>query len=120
MSVTGDDRPTPAGQHFRRWGAVWILTGLWLVFGVVQWITNLHEFAADQASHGEAFEWSDFLGYFFARVAENHASESWQLAVEAILIMGLSSVLFTKGEEDTRRIEGKLDEITRRLDGKIK
>jgi low affinity Fe/Cu permease len=103
-------------RHLRRWGAVWILLALWLVFGIVQWFTNLHEYAAEQASHGEAFEWPGAVSYFVARVAENHASESWQLAVEAILIMGLSSVLFTKGEEDTRRIEGKLDEITRRLD----
>jgi low affinity Fe/Cu permease len=102
--------------HLRRWGAVWILLGLWLVFGVAQWFTNLHEYAAEQLAHGQPFEWPGAVSYFAARVAENHASESWQLAIEAILIMGFGSVLFTKGEEDTRRIEGKLDEITRRLD----
>lgn len=101
-------------DHLRRWGAVWILAFLWIAFAVLQWFTNLTEYASDQESHGRPFEWPEFLTYFWARFAENHASESWQLAVQAILIVGLSHLLFRKGEEDQERLEAKVDELLRR------
>jgi hypothetical protein len=103
-------------SHFRRWGAVWILIVMWLGFAVLQWFTNLAEYTSDQAEHGQPFEWGQFLVYYFARFAENHSSESWQLAVQAVLIVGLSRVLFRKGDEDHNRLEAKVDRILARRD----
>lgn len=103
------------GTHLRRWGAVYLLLTLWAVFEVVQWVTNLAEYRAEQAAHGQPFEWGQFVSYFLARFAENHASESWQLAIQAILIVGLSHVMFRKGDEDIERIEAKIDELRKRL-----
>ncbi len=87
---------------------------LWLGFAAVQWFTNLAEFTAEQASHGQPFAWGEFLAYWGGRFAENHSSESWQLAVEAILIMALGHRIFRRGTEDTDRLEAKLDELLAR------
>jgi hypothetical protein len=104
-------------RHLRNWGAVYILLVLWVGFASVQWFTNLIEYSSDQAVHGQPFEWGQFAAYFFARFAENHASESWQLAVQAILISAFSRVLFRKGDEDQRRLEAKVDALLARGDG---
>jgi hypothetical protein len=102
-------------QHFRRWGAVYILLVLWVGFAIVQWFTNLAEYSSDQAEHGQLFEWGQFVAYFFARFAENHASESWQLATQALLISAFSHAVFRKGDEDADRLETKVDELLARL-----
>jgi hypothetical protein len=107
---------TSGAGHLRRWGAVYLLLGLWAIFEVVQWFTNMIEYSSDQQAHGQPFEWGGFVAYFLARFSENHASESWQLAVQGILIVGFSHVLFRKGEEDTVRLESKIDELRRLLD----
>ncbi len=103
---------TDARRHLQRWGAVWILAVLWIGFGVGQWFSNLAEYTSDQAAHGLPFRWSEFLPYFWARFFENHASESWQLAAQAVLIVGLAPLLFRRGEEDRERLEAKVDRLT--------
>ena len=99
-------------RHLRRWGAVWILTALWAGFAVGQWFSNLAEYTNDQAAHGLPFQWSEFLPIFWGGFLENHASESWQLAVQAVLIVGLSRLVFRKGDEDQVRLEAKVDRLT--------
>jgi hypothetical protein len=100
--------------HLRRWGAVYILFAMWAVFEAVQLYTNFVEYSSDQAEHGQAFESGQFAAYFFARFAENHASESWQLAVQALLIVGFAHVFFRKGQEDVERLEAKIDALCTR------
>lgn len=101
--------------HLHRWGAVYILVALWIFFASVQWFTNLAEYSSDQAAHGLPFQRGEFFAYFFARFAENHSSESWQLAVQAVLISAYSRFLFRKGDEDAERLEAKVDELLARL-----
>lgn len=100
-------------RHLRNWAAVYILVILWIGFALGQFFTNMAEYGSDQAAHGLPFQTGEFMAYFWARFFENHASESWQLAVQALLISAFSHVLFRKGDEDMRRLEAKVDRLLR-------
>lgn len=56
---------------------------LWIAFGVLQWYMNMAEFTSEQMEHGQSFEMSEFLPFFWGRFAENHSSEMFQLFLAA-------------------------------------
>jgi surface polysaccharide O-acyltransferase-like enzyme len=102
-------------NHFKRWGAVYILAVLFVASLAGQWFTQLAEYAADQATHGQPFEWSGYVAAFLAEMFANWESEMLQLAVQALLISAYSRFLFRKGDEDAERLEAKVDELLARL-----
>jgi hypothetical protein len=101
-------------EHLRRWGAVYILAALFLASWAGQFWAQLVEFTADQAEHGQAFEWAQFWPQFAEATLENWQSEWAQLLTQALLISAFSRVLFRKGDEDQRRLEAKVDRLLER------
>lgn len=104
-------------RHLRRWGVVWILLGLFLASWVGQWFAQLAEFTADQAEHGQSFVWSDFLAAFLSATWENWQSEMLQLALQAVLVVGLADRIFTRSTEDMARLTDEVAALRQRLDG---
>lgn len=76
-------------RHFRRWGAVWILVGLFLASWLGQFFAQVAQVRAEAQTHGERFLWSDFWPEFFAATAENWQSEFLQLAFQTVLVASL-------------------------------
>lgn len=103
-------------SHLRRWGALYILTVLFVASLVGQWFTQLAEYTADQAAHGQPFEWSGYISEFLAEMFANWESEMLQLAIQALLISAFSHLLFRKGDEDRARLEAKVDQLLARHD----
>jgi hypothetical protein len=77
----------------RRWGAVVILFTLFLGSWTGQFFTQLAEATQQAATHGQAFEMSEFWAEFGAATFENWQSEFLQLAIQCILV---ASVLQAK------------------------
>jgi hypothetical protein len=106
-------------SHLRRWGALYILAVLFVASLVGQWFTQLAEYTADQAEHGQPFEWSGYLSSFSAEMFANWQSEWLQLFTQALLISAFSHVLFRKGDEDRERLERKVDCLNRQVAGLV-
>lgn len=102
-------------QHFRRWGAVWLLVVLFLGSWLGHFLTQLSTFRSEQQTHGEPFVWSDFHAEFFASTFENWQSEWLQLVFQAILLLGAKHWIFQVDAEDMERMEKKVDAIAERL-----
>jgi hypothetical protein len=101
-------------SHLRRWGAAYILAALFVASFIGQFVTQSIAFTAEQAQHGQAFEWGQFLPEFGASVLENLQSEWAQLLVQAVLISALADRVFRRSLDDHKRLEGKVDELLRR------
>lgn len=97
-------------RHLRQWGALYILAVLFLASWVGQLITQLATFRADQAEHGQPFEWAEFWADFLRATFENWQSEWLQLFTQ-MLVTAYAHVLFRKGDEDMRRLERKVDRL---------
>lgn len=87
-------------RYLRRWGAVPLLAALWLASWAGQLVAQLGEITASG--------WSQF----WASTFENWQSEFLQLAVQAVVIVGLAPLLFRRAEEDRERLERKVDRLT--------
>jgi hypothetical protein len=101
-------------NHLKRWGAVYILAVLFVASLAGQWFTQLAEYTAEQAEHGQPFEWPGYIAAFLAEMFANWESEMLQLAIQALLISAFSHLLFRKGDEDQRRLEAKVDRLLER------
>lgn len=86
----------------RRWGAVYILTGLFAGSWLGQAITMQHTIQQDG--------WIEF----WAATLENWQSEWLQLVFQAVLLLGAKHWLFQVDAEDLERIETKLDSLLER------
>jgi hypothetical protein len=108
-------------RHFNRWGAIYILVAMFAGSWFGQFWFQLEEVRADAKTHGERFLWADFWPQFWAATFENWQSEFLQLAFQALLIASvlLGPRLFAADrsaeQSDLDRVEGKVDEVLRRL-----
>ncbi|HUR27530.1 MAG TPA: DUF6766 family protein [Planctomycetota bacterium] len=100
-------------RHFRRWGAVYILTVLFLGSWVGQFFTQLAEFRQQVAAQGEPFAWSPYLATFFSATFENWQSEWLQLLVQAVLLLAMKHLIFRADAEDMERLQSKVDALMR-------
>jgi hypothetical protein len=89
-------------QHFRRWGAVYILA---LLFAG-SWAGQLIAMQPRIDQEG----WSEF----WAATFENWQSEWLQLVFQAVLLLGAKHVMFKADARDLERIEAKLDRVLER------
>lgn len=88
-----------------------VTAALFLLSWVGQFFAQLAVVRAENADHGQAFAWPDFLAQFFASTFENWQSEFLQLIWQAA---GLSLLLFwgsSQSKESDERIEVKLDRL---------
>lgn len=115
-------RPDPRKNHIpdthlRKWGAVYLLVLLFLGSWIGQFFTELSQFRSEQSTHGEPFLWGDFLMQFGQSTFENWQSEWLQLVFQAVLLLGAKHLIFRVDAEDLERLEAKVDQINRRLEG---
>lgn len=108
------------GRHLRRWGAVYVLAGLFLGSWAGQLVAQAAEFTADAHAHGQPFTWADFWPGFAQSTLENWQSEFLQLLVQAVLLLGPVGYLLWQADQnadktDVARLEAKLDTL---LDGR--
>lgn len=107
------------GKHLRRWGAVWILSLLFVGSWVGQLVFQLQVARSDAEEHGQPFSLSEFWPQFWASTFENHQSEYLQLVFQAVLILALGSKLFRADQTaSTEDVEGLRTEI-RMLRGEL-
>ena len=92
-------------MHFKRWGAVYILIILFLIFIGGQYYTQVHMVGEDKPE-------------FWAAVFENWQSEMGQLIVQAVLLLAMGHLLFKAEKSDQERLEEKVDTILEKLDAK--
>jgi disulfide bond formation protein DsbB len=102
-------------NHFRRWGAVYMLLVLFIGSWLGQFFSQLTQFRSEQQTHNEPFMWADFWPEFLASTFENWQSEWFQLVFQAILLMGAKHWIFKVEAEDMERLERKIDAIQDRL-----
>jgi hypothetical protein len=115
QQLAPDPRTHHSENHFRRWGAVYILLLLFAGSWLGQFFTQLSEFRSEQAEHNEPFLWTDYMATFFASTFENWQSEWLQLVFQAILLLGAKHIMFRVDAEDMERLEAKVDQINERL-----
>jgi hypothetical protein len=102
-------------SHLKRWGAAYLLLGLFLASWAGQLVSMLIE-AGDQArQHGQSFELREFWPQFWSSTFENWQSEWLQLLVQAVVLLGMKHVLFKADAMDTEQIQLDLTEIKQHL-----
>ena len=106
-----DERP----GHLRRWGAIYIMAGLFLASWAGQFIAMLIEVGNDARAHGEPFSMSEFWPQFWASTFENWQSEWLQLAFQGVVLLGMKHLLFKADAEDMERVQSDLSQIKEHL-----
>lgn len=81
--------------HLQRWGAVYLLTALFLGSWVGQYVA--------QVAEGDG--WTLFLASTF----ENWQSEFLQLAVQTLVVVGFAHKLFYRALDDRDQLKYRLD-----------
>ena len=99
------------GKHFRRWGAVYLMFGLFLGSWFGQLIAQYCGLSQEAEQHNETFQWSQFWAPFFSATLENWQSEWLQLFVQGAVLLGMKHLIFKADAEDTEVIEGKIDRL---------
>ena len=97
--------------HFKRWGAAYLLLGLFLASWGAQFVTTLMEVGNEARAHGESFQMSEFWPQFLSATFENWQSEWLQLLVQAVVLLGLKHVLFKADAIDMEQVQLDLAEI---------
>ncbi|HVV86401.1 MAG TPA: DUF6766 family protein [Kofleriaceae bacterium] len=98
-------------RHLRRWGAVYLLTLMFLASWTGQFFTQMVDARHDAAAHGEAFTLGDYLPAFFASTLENWQSEWLGLVIQGAVLLGMKNLIFRAETEDLERIEAKVDRL---------
>jgi hypothetical protein len=97
--------------HLQRWGVVYVLAVIWLGFWLVHLLLFAAEYAQEQQDHGRLIETAEMVTAWLAASFENLTSEAWQLLFQAGVVVGAAHLLFKRGEDQTDRIEAKLDRL---------
>jgi hypothetical protein len=83
-----------------------------IIFLVLHFWTGWEAFVNEEASQGQAAEWSQYLIVWARDTVENLQSEFWQLAVQFALLAGLLRVIgVTAYEEDEEDVKDRLTRI---------
>jgi hypothetical protein len=104
----------------RDFGFGYVLVALWLASEMAHLLTGARAFGEEQAAHGQAFAWGDYLNTYARDSAENYKSEWAQLFVQ---VAGLKYLLFKgspqskDGDEEMRSEVRELRAEVRRLAG---
>ncbi len=102
-------------SHLQRWGAAYLLLGLFLASWLGQLVMGVQHFTSEAETHGEAFEWGAFLPYFLTTTFENWQSEWLQLLVQAVVLLGMKHMIFAADAEDMEVVQRDLVAIKQAL-----
>lgn len=102
-------------SHLKRWGAVYLLLGLFTLSWFGQFVMMLIEIGNEARQHGQAFSMSDFWPRFWSATFENWQSEWLQLFVQAAILLGLKHVMFKADAQDMEQVQLDLTEIKEHL-----
>lgn len=108
-------------QHFRFWGAVYFLIVLALIFNGVHAYYEIKHAEEELLRHGQAYTTYNGVADWIRTTAENMQSELWQIGLfQAVFLLAPKHQWFKADAEDMERLEGKVDELHRRLDEEIR
>jgi len=102
-------------SHLKRWGAAYLLLGLFLASWFAQFVFMLIDVGNDAREHGQQFSLSDFWPRFFSATFENWQSEWLQLLVQAAVLLGMKHVMFKADAADMEQVQLDLAEIKEHL-----
>lgn len=102
-------------SHFKRWGAAYVLLGLFLASWVGQFVATIIDVGNEARSHGESFQMDEFWPRFLSATFENWQSEWLQLLVQAVVLLGMKHVLFKADAADMEQVQLDLAEIKEHL-----
>ena len=106
---SSNDLPRPS---FQRAYSFALITGILFLFSWAgQFVFQAIEVSNEATTHGQEFQWSEFLPQFFSSTLENWQSEFLQLIWQAA---GLSFLYFwgsSQSKESEQRVEAKLDAL---------
>ncbi|HVM08597.1 MAG TPA: DUF6766 family protein [Acidimicrobiales bacterium] len=103
------------GSHFKRWGAAYLMFGLFLASWAAQFFTQMAQVSNEAQQHGQQFSMTDFLPQFFSSTFENWQSEWLQLAFQAVVLLGMKHILFKADAEDMEEVQADLAQIKQHL-----
>lgn len=99
----------------RNWIAVIILIVFFFASWAGQFVNQLQAEKQQSAQHGQEFKIEDFWPQFWSSTFENWQSEWLQLATQAVLIAGLSSYFFRKGDEEHYKTQLMIEDLQKQL-----
>ena len=102
-------------SHLKKWGAAYLLFGLFAASWIGQFVAMLVEVGNEAASHGQEFQMSEFWPQFWSATFENWQSEWLQLLVQAAVLLGMKHVLFKADAQDMEQVQLDLTEIKEHL-----
>jgi hypothetical protein len=98
-------------SHLRRWGAAYLLAGLFLASWIGQFFTTMIDVGNEAREHGQSFSMSEFWPKFFSATFENWQSEWLQLLVQAVVLLGMKHIMFKADAMDMEQVQMDLAEI---------
>ena len=102
-------------SHLKKWGAAYLLLGLFLASWIGQFVAMLIEVGNEARAHGEQFAMSEFWPTFWSATFENWQSEWLQLFVQAVVLLGMKHILFKADALDMEQVQLDLAEIKEHL-----
>ena len=102
-------------SHLKRWGAAYLLLGLFLASWAAQFVAMLVEIGNESRQHGQPFEMDEFWPRFLGASFENWQSEWLQLLVQAVVLLGMKHVLFKADASDMEQVQLDLTQIKEHL-----
>lgn len=103
-------------SHLRRWGAVYILVGFFVISSGAQFVATIQTVHQDAVTHALQFEWGEVWLRFLSATFENWQSEWLQLIVQAVLLLGMKHLVFAADAEDMEEVQRDLADIKRYLE----
>lgn len=108
----------PGKSVWSRYSYTWVTLALFLVALVGQWVFGWYEYVEQQQEHNQAIEVAAYVTQLMRGTLENWQSEFLQLVWQVAGLSFLYHVGSTQSRESEDRMEAKIDELLRAVDGR--
>lgn len=109
----------PGKSVWSRYSYTWVTLALFLVALVGQWVFGWYEYVEQQQEHNQAIEVAAYVTQLMRGTLENWQSEFLQLVWQVAGLSFLYHVGSTQSRESEDRMEAKIDELLRAVDGRM-
>lgn len=104
----------------RRWGAVYLLFGMFLGSLAGQGVAQYWEAHSQAEEHGQPFQWPDYWARFASATLENWQSEFLQLVFQSVLLLGPIGYLMWQADqnadkEDVQALRADIESLQRAI-----